>query len=221
MAGSTPAEQQGPATAKGRARRAALAEAAAALLFEQGPGAVTARAVAARAGVPLAATTYYFDDTSALLSEAASAVADRHIEAARVVIADGRAADDADDAAFLLRVVTGGVEDAEGLVALYERALASCRTPALATALSGFDRRVHEVVVEALEACGRRADRARSVLALADGALVGALLAATPAPMSAARDVMAQVLDSVAPPAAARATGRRPAGRSRRRAERL
>lgn len=53
---------------RGRRRRAALLDAAAALLAEGGFGAVSHRAVAERAGLPLAATTYYFasrDDLAA------------------------------------------------------------------------------------------------------------------------------------------------------------
>lgn len=45
---------------RGRRRRAALLDAAAVLLAEGGFGAVSHRAVAERAALPLAATTYYF-----------------------------------------------------------------------------------------------------------------------------------------------------------------
>ena len=57
---------------RGRERRAALLEAAATLLAEGGFGAVSHRAVAERAGLPLAATTYYFgsrDDLTAAAFE--------------------------------------------------------------------------------------------------------------------------------------------------------
>ena len=49
-----------PSQRRSRARREALLRAAVALLAEGGVRAVTHRAVADRAGVPLAATTYYF-----------------------------------------------------------------------------------------------------------------------------------------------------------------
>src|SRR6187399_1868167 len=48
-------------TPKGERRRAALIEAASELLLEGGFDAVRHRAVAERAGLPLASTTYYFD----------------------------------------------------------------------------------------------------------------------------------------------------------------
>lgn len=47
-------------TPKGAARRQALMDAVVRVLEQGGPGAVTHRAVAADAGVPLAAATYYF-----------------------------------------------------------------------------------------------------------------------------------------------------------------
>jgi len=56
--------------AKGRERRRAIIEAAAAIIREEGPNAVTHRAVAARAGCSLSATTYYFSGLDELLAEA-------------------------------------------------------------------------------------------------------------------------------------------------------
>lgn len=66
-------------TAKGEARRTALQDAVIRVLEHSGSGAVTHRAVAAEAGVPLAAATYYFaniDDlfVSALLRVTAQQV---------------------------------------------------------------------------------------------------------------------------------------------------
>ncbi|WP_052423210.1 TetR/AcrR family transcriptional regulator [Nonomuraea candida] len=59
-----------PAQARGRRRRAALLDTAVTLLAEGGFAAVTHRAVATRAGLPLAATTYYFASRDQLLAEA-------------------------------------------------------------------------------------------------------------------------------------------------------
>jgi len=61
-----------PVQSRGHRRRAALLDAAAALLAEGGFGAVSHRAVAERAELPLAATTYYFasrDDLAACAFE--------------------------------------------------------------------------------------------------------------------------------------------------------
>ena len=57
-------------TAKGEARRAALQDAVIRVLEDGGPGAVTHRAVAAEAGVPLAASTYYFANIDELFVSA-------------------------------------------------------------------------------------------------------------------------------------------------------
>lgn len=56
--------------AKGRRRRQDIIDAAAALLREEGPSAVTHRSVAARADCSLSGTTYYFTGLDELLAEA-------------------------------------------------------------------------------------------------------------------------------------------------------
>ena len=58
------------ATPKGERRRHALVEAAVALLAEGGLEAVRHRAVADRAGLPLASTTYYFTSLDDLVAAA-------------------------------------------------------------------------------------------------------------------------------------------------------
>jgi DNA-binding transcriptional regulator YbjK len=55
---------------RGEARREAILRATLALIGERGPDAVTHRAVAQLAGVPLAATTYWFSSKEELLREA-------------------------------------------------------------------------------------------------------------------------------------------------------
>lgn len=56
--------------ARGALRRQELIEAAAAIIREDGPAAVSHRAVARRVGCSLSATTYYFTGLDELLSEA-------------------------------------------------------------------------------------------------------------------------------------------------------
>src|SRR4051812_49583078 len=58
------------ATPKGERRRQALVEAAIGLLVDGGFDAVRHRAVAERAGLPLASTTYYFDSLDELVTAA-------------------------------------------------------------------------------------------------------------------------------------------------------
>ena len=59
-----------PVQQRSRSRRELLLRAAAELLADGGPRAVTHRAVAARAGVPQASTTYYFESIQQLTDEA-------------------------------------------------------------------------------------------------------------------------------------------------------
>ena len=66
--------------ASARLRRAALVQAAAELASEVGAGSVTHRAVAARAGVPLSTTSYFFSSIDELVTEALATSATGHIE---------------------------------------------------------------------------------------------------------------------------------------------
>ncbi len=69
--------------ASAQRRRAALLDAAAELAAEIGAGAVTHRAVAARAGVPLSTTSYFFGSIDELVTEAL-----RHSSQGRVAAFD-------------------------------------------------------------------------------------------------------------------------------------
>src|SRR3954470_4920959 len=123
-------------TPKGERRRAALVEAAAKLLVESGFDGVRHRAVAERAGLPLASTTYYFTSLEELVVAAVE-----HL--ARVELDRGRAA--LDDLATRHRGVETLVElvldqllgtvpetgDAEAVLLRYERLVATGRRPYL------------------------------------------------------------------------------------------
>jgi DNA-binding transcriptional regulator YbjK len=75
-----------PRQKRSRERREALLRAAIELLAEGGARALTHRAVAARAGLPAASTTYYFDTIQQLTDEAlALHVADRVADMAELV----------------------------------------------------------------------------------------------------------------------------------------
>lgn len=70
---------------RGRRRRRSIVEAAAGIILAEGPGAVSHRAVAERAGVPLSATTYYFSGLDELLDAAATYLMERWAERAETV----------------------------------------------------------------------------------------------------------------------------------------
>ena len=65
---------------KGSARREHILRATLDLIGEHGPDAVTHRAVAERAGLPLSATTYWFDSKDELLQEALLLVVREEVE---------------------------------------------------------------------------------------------------------------------------------------------
>ena len=73
------ADNERPRQARGEQRRQLLLDAAAGLLMESGIGAATHRAIAKRAGVPAASTTYFFSSIDALIAEALNAVLQREL----------------------------------------------------------------------------------------------------------------------------------------------
>ncbi|MBX3287035.1 MAG: TetR family transcriptional regulator, partial [Actinobacteria bacterium] len=85
--------------ASAQRRRAALLDAAAELAAEIGAGAVTHRAVAARAGVPLSTTSYFFGSIDELVTEALRTSAQSRVAAfddaeAAWVLNEGQPTDD-------------------------------------------------------------------------------------------------------------------------------
>lgn len=165
-------------TSRGARRRDALVSAAADLLLESGPTALTARAVAARAGAPLAATTYYFADQGQLARSAAERVAQDHLqvaaEAVRAVDADASAAGVAEQ---VLAIALGPhTRERASVLAMYDRTLAVAAHASLAAAFADLDERLCAAVGEMLERCCRTTEHARALLACADGLLVSQLL---------------------------------------------
>jgi TetR/AcrR family transcriptional regulator, regulator of biofilm formation and stress response len=73
---------------KGEARRDLILRATLAVIGERGPDAITHRAVAERAGVPLSATTYWFASKDELLQEALLLAAREEVERIERVVLD-------------------------------------------------------------------------------------------------------------------------------------
>jgi DNA-binding transcriptional regulator YbjK len=110
-------------------RRRAIVQAAVAAIAEVGVGQVTHRLIAARAGVPLGSTTYYFPTLDHLVSAAlrdATESARAHLE----TWADELTASD-DPAATLVALATRYLADREQALLEYEVCLAAARTPEL------------------------------------------------------------------------------------------
>ncbi|WP_431838754.1 hypothetical protein [Cellulomonas sp. Y8] len=188
-------------TAKGVRRRAELARAAADLVREEGPAALSHRAVAARAGLSLSATTYYYAGLDDLAAAAGAALVDAWVAHADAVLthvraraADGVAVED--PAAVVVDAVLPPGDDA-AVRAHYEQLLAAGRVPALAAAL-GAGRARLDAVLAALLAELRLPVPAAVALGVVDGAVVAATSEGRPV-RDAARDLLLAVLGAREP----------------------
>lgn len=180
---------------RGHRRRSSLLEAAADLLLEQGVSAVTHRAVATRAAVPLAATTYYFTSLQDLRDQALRHLADRWLQRSRQAVAGLPARIDSAEelARALVKVVTGAGRSADTpphrLLAMYERYLEAGRHPRLRPFVVAYNDDLAALAQEVLRRGGlpRSQQHARLALAVVDGALITALAEGQPPPPTAVR----------------------------------
>lgn len=154
------------------ARRAALATAVIEVIAEVGIGRTTHRAVAARAGLPLGATTYYFPTLDDLIAAGLrQATADLQADLAL----RAPALRDAEDLpAALTDLALGYLEDRGQTQIEYELFVAAARDPALRPLAETW----LEGMTELLQPRVGRA-RARMIVALLDGVMLHALVTAT------------------------------------------
>ncbi|MDN5857412.1 MAG: TetR family transcriptional regulator [Pseudonocardia sp.] len=187
-------------TTKGERRRQELVAAAAALLRAGGFDAVRHRAVAERAGLPLAATTYYFASLDDLVTAAVERTGlDELAEGARQLAGMAGPVAPAVAAELVLDLLLGPESRDGGLAAVllrYERLVGAGRRPYLAASMREMrvtlDAQLHAV----LDRSGRARDptQLRDLVALVDGAVISALIEADPDPRSAAREVLLRSL---------------------------
>lgn len=123
-------------TPKGERRRYALVSAAAELLGEGGFEAVRHRAVARRAGLPLASTTYYFSSLDDLIARAVEHIGMIEVAQlrARVSALSRRRRGPETTAVVLVDLLVGEMSSpglAEQLISRYERHIACTRLPDL------------------------------------------------------------------------------------------
>lgn len=172
---------------RGEQRRSALVDAAAALLLEGGFGAVAHRAVAARAGAPLAATTYYFSSLDDLVGAALTSLVDSWLAGAQGVL--DRLPERIDDAPTLVGAVVGVVlggsdgDDEGALLTMYERFLQAGRSPHLRSVVTAYGARLDALLLDLLRRSSPTADEesVRRVLAALDGTVLRALAEGRPA----------------------------------------
>ena len=164
--------KQSPRQERSRQRREALLRATIELLGETGAKSVTHRAVAERAGVPLASTTYYFESVHQLVEEAlklhvAERVAELQGMAAMALGATGAGASDiAERLAEVLVSAPGPI-----LVAQYQMYLEAGRNPALQPAVADALAAFENLAAAVLSALGAREPEvaAEAFVALLDG----------------------------------------------------
>ncbi len=164
------------------------------------------RAVARRAGLPLASTTYYFSSLDDLI---ASAVA--HVEMQEVAQLRARTAalsrrrrgpeSTADVLVDLLVGSESGPHLAERLISRYERYIACARLPGLREIQRQNLRQRVGAVGESVERCGRsvRREPVSALICAVDGAVISALVDDQPDPRAVARAAVIDIIDVLAP----------------------
>ena len=199
-------------TPKGVRRQYALVTAAAELLCEGGFDAVRHRAVARRAGLPLAATTYYFSSLDDLIVKAVEHVGALEAQQLRERVTGlsrrRRGAEATVD--VLVDLLVGDdpcvgdnpeTQVSEQLISRYERYIACARQPALREVQRRILQQRTDAVVKVVDLCGRsvRAELVPALVCAVDGAVVAALVDDGEGPRSAARATLIDVIDVLAP----------------------
>lgn len=157
-----------PSQARGRERRATIVAAAATVLVRDGLRAVTHRAVAREAGVPLGSTTYYVADRDELVREALGLLVDQE-RARRGAVAPGPDGDVAAAARAVVDLLLPPDLVASGRAALVHERLTECAADPRTAALVAADLGALRADVARVLAPAGLADDAAVVLPLVDG----------------------------------------------------
>jgi DNA-binding transcriptional regulator YbjK len=169
------------------ARRNAIAFAAAELIVEVGVEAITHRMVAARADVPLGATTQYFD-TLDDLREAALRLLASHVEAQLQRMRDALAADGA-TAAAIADFISAALADAPAVRADRAVVTAAVHDPKLRELARSFS----QVLIAILEPV-HGAERATAAAVFIDGVLWHSQINDVPLPHHIIETALAGIL---------------------------
>jgi DNA-binding transcriptional regulator YbjK len=197
---------KGAVTPKGERRRYALVTAAADLLCEGGFEAVRHRAVARRAGLPLASTTYYFSSLDDLIASAVAHIGMVEIAQlrARVTTLSRRRRGSDTTADLLVDLLVGSESEprlTEQLISRYERHIACARLPALREIQRRNMRQRVDAIGDVIDRSGRsaRPELVSALICTVDGAVVSALVDDHQDPRALARATVIDVIDAVAP----------------------
>ena len=160
------------ATQTSQGRREQILDAALRVIGRSGREAVTHRAVAEEAGVPLGSTTYYFDSRDDLLGQALEHVARRETERYAAMAGELRGAKTPRQLAdMLLSELVADAQDRIAYIAEYELWLEASRRPELRDAAQAWCAAVQLAVARAMEKLGSTnpAADASLVVAAIDG----------------------------------------------------
>lgn len=187
-------------TPKGERRRQALVEAAAALLVEGGFDAVRHRAVAERAGLPLASTTYYFESLDDLVTAAVEHHGRAELARGRrrldELVTRQRSRDTLVELVLELLLGPESERDAESVLVRYERLVGTGRRPYLRPLMRTLGAELRGLLKEIFIRSGADVDdrRVDQLVSLVDGAVVNALIEIDPDPRAAARSMLRDAL---------------------------
>ena len=164
------------------------------------------RAVARRAGLPLASTTYYFSSLDDLITNAVEYAGARETEQLRdrVAALSRRRRGAESTAEVLVDLLVGDAPEtrvSEQLISRYERYIACARQPRLRDIQRRILRQRTDAVVEVVERSGRsvRAELLTALVCAVDGAVVAALVGDGDGPRATARATLIDVIDVLAP----------------------
>ena len=193
-------------TPKGERRRYALVSAAAELLCEGGFEAVRHRAVARRAGLPLASTTYYFSSLDDLICSAVAHVGMLEVAQlrARVAPLSRRRRGPETIADLLVDLLVGsqsGPHLTEQLISRYESSIACARLPALREIQRRNLRQRVDAIADVIGRSGRtvRLELVSALVFAVDGAVISALVDDEQNPRAVARATVIDIIDALAP----------------------
>jgi DNA-binding transcriptional regulator YbjK len=187
-------------TPKGERRRQALVEAAAELLVHGGFDAIRHRAVAERAGLPLASTTYYFDSLDELVTAAVEHRARDELERGRrcleEMVTERRSAEELVELVLDLLLGPPSDRDADAVLLRYERLVATGRRPYLRPLSQKLGAELRGLLKEIFIRSGADVDdrRVEHLISLVDGAVVNALIEINPDPRGTARRMLMEAL---------------------------
>lgn len=163
---------------RGEARRGLILEATLRLIGAEGPGAVTHRRVAAEAGLPLAATTYWFKGKDELLVEAYRLAAERDVARVRELAAACSELALDEVGATLATLAAGELRDHRStLMASYALWLEAARRPQLREIERDWTESYNALIAEVLERAGVEdpAGAAQILVAALDGLMLAEL----------------------------------------------